>query len=84
LEIMIPPRAGHFSTLRLLALLQRRNSRFALKPSSLRTLKLRGQGPLKNLQCALPGSDFQVTQRSRAEMRGGTVPAGFLSFFMLI
>jgi hypothetical protein len=46
LEIVIPPRAGHFSTLRLLA-------------------SLRGQGAPKNLQCALPGSDFQVTQRSR-------------------
>jgi hypothetical protein len=44
LEIVIPSRAGHFSTLRLLASLQRRNSRFALKPSSLRALKLRGQG----------------------------------------
>jgi hypothetical protein len=44
LKIVIPPRAGHFSTLRLLAALQRRNSRFALKQSSLRALKLRGQG----------------------------------------
>jgi len=26
---------------------------------------LRGQGAPKNLQCALPGSDFQVAQRSR-------------------
>jgi hypothetical protein len=59
LEIMIPPRAGHFSTLRLLASLQRRNPRFALKQSSLRALKLRGQGAPKNLQCALTGSDFQ-------------------------
>jgi len=44
LEIAIPPRAGHFSTLHLLA-------------------SLRGQGAPKNLQCALPGSDFQFTQR---------------------
>jgi hypothetical protein len=44
LEIVIPPRAGHFSTLRLLASLQRRNLRFALKQSSLRALKLQGQG----------------------------------------
>jgi hypothetical protein len=53
LKIVIPPRAGHFSILRLLASLQRRNSRFALKPSSLRALKPRGQGAPKNLQCAL-------------------------------
>jgi len=43
LEIVIPPRAEYFSTLRLLA-------------------TLRGQGAPKNLQCALPGSDFQVAQ----------------------
>ncbi|TRZ86856.1 hypothetical protein D4R89_10425 [bacterium] len=46
LEIVIPQRAGHFSTLRLLA-------------------SLRGQGAPENLQCALPGSNFQITQRSR-------------------
>ncbi len=43
LEIVIPPRAGHFSTLRLLASLQRRNSRFALKQSSLRALRCGGR-----------------------------------------
>jgi hypothetical protein len=47
LEIVIPPRAGHFSTLRLLALLQRRNSRFALKQSSLQTLRCGGRVPRK-------------------------------------
>jgi hypothetical protein len=72
LKIVIPPRAGHFSTLRLLASLQRRNSRFALKHSSLRALKLRGQGATKNLQCALPGSDFQVAQRSYIMIMGQT------------
>jgi hypothetical protein len=39
LEIVIPPRAGHFSTLHRLASLQRRNSRFALKQSSLPALR---------------------------------------------
>jgi hypothetical protein len=53
LKIVIPAHAGHFSTLHLLAALQRRNTRFALKQSSLRALKLRGQGAPKNLQCAL-------------------------------
>ncbi|MBA4423253.1 MAG: hypothetical protein C0390_09170 [Syntrophus sp. (in: bacteria)] len=62
LKIAIPPHAGYFSALRLLASLQRRNSRFALKQSSLRALKLWGQGATKNLQCAFPGSDFQVVQ----------------------
>jgi general secretion pathway protein K len=47
LEIVIPPCAGHFSTLRLLASLQRRNSRFALKQSSLRALRCGGRGPRK-------------------------------------
>jgi hypothetical protein len=68
LKIVIPPRAGQFSTLRFLASLQRRNSRFALKQSSLRALKLRGQGAPKNLQCTLPGSDFKVAQRSGSEI----------------
>jgi hypothetical protein len=30
---------------------------------------LRGQGAPKNLQCALPGSDFQVAQRYRIALR---------------
>jgi hypothetical protein len=47
LEIVIPPRAGDFSTLRLLASLQRRNSRFALKQLSLRALHCGGRGPRK-------------------------------------
>ncbi len=47
LKIAIPPRAGHFLTLRLLASLQRRNSRFALKQSSLRTFRCGGRGPRK-------------------------------------
>jgi hypothetical protein len=47
LEIVIPPRAGHFSTLRLLASLQRRNSRFALKQSSLLALRYGGRVPRK-------------------------------------
>jgi hypothetical protein len=47
LEIVIPPRAGYFSTLRLLASLQRRNSRFALKQSSLRALRCGGRVPRK-------------------------------------
>jgi hypothetical protein len=58
-KIVIPPRAGHFSTLRLLASLQRRNSRLALKQSSLRVLRCGGSGRKKNLQCALPESGFQ-------------------------
>jgi hypothetical protein len=70
LKIVIPPRAGLFSTLRLLAKAAKTklaalrsadssNSRFALRQSSLRALKLRGQGTPKNLQCALLGSDSQ-------------------------
>jgi len=47
LKIVIPPRAGHFSTLRLLVLLQRRNSRFALKQSSLRARSCGGRAPRK-------------------------------------
>ncbi|MBU0652629.1 MAG: hypothetical protein KKG96_07075, partial [Proteobacteria bacterium] len=47
MEIVIPPRAGHFSALRFLAPLQRRNSRFALKQSSLRALRCGGRGPRK-------------------------------------
>jgi hypothetical protein len=47
LKIVIPPRAGPFSTLRLLASLQRRNSRFALKQSSLQTLRCGGRGARK-------------------------------------
>jgi hypothetical protein len=47
LKIVIPPRAGYFSTLRLLASLQRRNSRFALKQSSLRALRYGGRAPRK-------------------------------------
>jgi hypothetical protein len=43
MEIVIPPRAGHFSTLHLLASLQRRNTRFALKQSSLRALRCGGR-----------------------------------------
>jgi len=43
LEIVIPSRAGHFPTLRLLAPLQRRNSRFALKQSSLSALRCGGR-----------------------------------------
>jgi general secretion pathway protein K len=45
--MVIPPRAGPFSTLRLLASLQRRNSRFALKQSSLRALRCGGRVPRK-------------------------------------
>jgi hypothetical protein len=70
LKMVIPPRAGHFSTLQLLASLQRRNSRFVLRQSSLRALKLQRQGDPKNLQCTLPGSDFQdvhVSQRAGRE-----------------
>jgi hypothetical protein len=44
LEIMLPPHAGHFSTLHLLA-------------------SLRGHGAPKNLQCVLPGHDFQSAQK---------------------
>jgi hypothetical protein len=47
LKIVIPPRAAHFSTLRLLASLQRRNPRFALKQSFLRALRCGGRGPRK-------------------------------------
>ena len=47
MKIVIPPRAGHFSTLHLLASLQRRNSRFALKQSSLRALRCGGRVPRK-------------------------------------
>jgi hypothetical protein len=47
LKIEIPSRAGHFSTLRLLASLQRRNSRSALRQSSLRALRYGGRGPRK-------------------------------------
>jgi hypothetical protein len=47
LKIAIPPRAGHFSTLHPLASLQRRNSRSALRQSSLRALRCGGRGPRK-------------------------------------
>jgi hypothetical protein len=47
LKIAIPPRAGHFSILHLLASLQRQNSRFALKQSSLRPLRCGGSVPRK-------------------------------------
>jgi hypothetical protein len=62
---VIPPRAGHFSTLRLLATLLKRNSRFALKQSFFAGTPQRWQASLKNLQCVLPGSDFQVAQVSK-------------------
>jgi hypothetical protein len=47
LGIGIPPRAGYFSTLRLLTALQRQNSRFALKQLSLRALRCEGRVPRK-------------------------------------
>jgi hypothetical protein len=69
LKIVIPPRAGHFSTLRLLASLQRRklaslrsadSSNSALRAQTVvfAGATLRGQGTPKNLQCTLPGSRF--------------------------
>ena len=47
----------------------------------MRALKLRGQGAPKNLQCVLPGSDFQVVQRARNWRKTGIIfhnaPGGF-------
>jgi hypothetical protein len=45
--MVIPLRAGYFPTLHLLVLLQRRNSRFALKQSSLPALRCGGRVPRK-------------------------------------
>jgi hypothetical protein len=59
-KITIPSPAGHFSTLHLLAHAVKAKlalARFTQLP--LPTLPLRGQGAPKNLQCVLPGSDFQ-------------------------
>jgi hypothetical protein len=60
LQIVIHSCAGHFSTLRLFASLQRRNSRLRAQTVVFADATLRGQGAPKNLQCALHGSDFQI------------------------
>ncbi|MBU4371979.1 MAG: hypothetical protein KKH02_07285 [Proteobacteria bacterium] len=59
MEIVIPPRAGHFPTL------QRKmgTAPYFFRKNRELSLIFR-QGTPKNLQCALPGSGFQVAQRS--------------------
>jgi hypothetical protein len=83
LEIVIPPHAEYFSTLHLLASLQRRNTRFALKQSSLRALHCGGRGPRKisNARFRDPISklrkglaSFVPTSRTDFRLSEGTEP----------
>jgi hypothetical protein len=61
LKIMIPPRAGHFSTLHLLASLQRQNSRLRRSNSCLCGRSAAGAG--------CKGTDFKSVPKSHARFR---------------
>jgi hypothetical protein len=73
---MLPPRAVHFSTLHLLASLQRQNSRWRAQTVAFAGAPLRGQGTPKNLQCALSGHDFQRSRTALFDFNMTEKPAG--------
>ena len=60
LKIIIPPHAGYFSTLRFLAALPGKNSRFALKQFSRRSLRCGGRGPRKISNACIRDMIFKV------------------------